>query len=595
MGDIATSNWQDWRAQLARGLSAEGWLALAEAMDSASAKDGLQRMHVTLINLWFNRMLANTFLLIALELPEEQALAEIEAVARQARQAQFERSPKAVPRRLRDMYRDSTTSIRRFLPDAADLLGSVFTRYLRGEHDLQGDANVLVRACQRALAERDRAAALDAIGRAGAAGLRGARLWPGWLNEGQPEFRQWLLTLTTALEEWGHFLPLGPAAEARLRAADIAGGLPRPRMGGVQAVGEAEDAVAATADEPGRAVAPDEEMSREWIELVERGQSLSDEEIQAMGDRYGALADLAIMAVQLGGEDSPHGTRNLGVVSLGILRCAKPAAINLLIEVIAAPESYADSGQDEGEDPYEFDIVEDAVQALQKIGAPALPAVMDFLRYSAHAEARRDMLDVLGVAGRGSEEAYQHLAGEFANTAWINGKSDLAGPLAQLHDPRAVPLIVEALRAPELGDEDAWHLLDALQELEVPLYVNRGTRSVNIPDYGIIADVLPVDWMSRQELDAEAEEHDQGEFEDDDDDDDEEDEDDLLDGDDYGDVIYDPQGIPRCPDCGAEMYYEAGEWRHVDDKPASVPKIGRNDPCPCGSGKKYKHCHGKGQ
>ena len=26
---------------------------------------------------------------------------------------------------------------------------------------------------------------------------------------------------------------------------------------------------------------------------------------------------------------------------------------------------------------------------------------------------------------------------------------------------------------------------------------------------------------------------------------------------------------------------------------ASV-KIGRNDPCPCGSGKKYKHCHGKG-
>jgi len=22
------------------------------------------------------------------------------------------------------------------------------------------------------------------------------------------------------------------------------------------------------------------------------------------------------------------------------------------------------------------------------------------------------------------------------------------------------------------------------------------------------------------------------------------------------------------------------------------PKIGRNDPCPCGSGKKYKNCHG---
>jgi len=21
-------------------------------------------------------------------------------------------------------------------------------------------------------------------------------------------------------------------------------------------------------------------------------------------------------------------------------------------------------------------------------------------------------------------------------------------------------------------------------------------------------------------------------------------------------------------------------------------KVGRNEPCPCGSGKKYKHCHG---
>ena len=33
------------------------------------------------------------------------------------------------------------------------------------------------------------------------------------------------------------------------------------------------------------------------------------------------------------------------------------------------------------------------------------------------------------------------------------------------------------------------------------------------------------------------------------------------------------------------------------DAPASAvgqPKIGRNDPCPCGSGKKYKKCCGKG-
>jgi hypothetical protein len=26
--------------------------------------------------------------------------------------------------------------------------------------------------------------------------------------------------------------------------------------------------------------------------------------------------------------------------------------------------------------------------------------------------------------------------------------------------------------------------------------------------------------------------------------------------------------------------------------PTNVPKVDRNDPCPCGSGKKYKRCHG---
>jgi uncharacterized protein YecA (UPF0149 family) len=26
----------------------------------------------------------------------------------------------------------------------------------------------------------------------------------------------------------------------------------------------------------------------------------------------------------------------------------------------------------------------------------------------------------------------------------------------------------------------------------------------------------------------------------------------------------------------------------------NLPEVGRNDPCPCGSGKKYKKCHGAG-
>jgi uncharacterized protein len=30
----------------------------------------------------------------------------------------------------------------------------------------------------------------------------------------------------------------------------------------------------------------------------------------------------------------------------------------------------------------------------------------------------------------------------------------------------------------------------------------------------------------------------------------------------------------------------------VDTVRRDTPKVGRNEPCPCGSGKKYKHCHG---
>ncbi|HQV06538.1 MAG TPA: SEC-C metal-binding domain-containing protein, partial [Chitinophagaceae bacterium] len=42
--------------------------------------------------------------------------------------------------------------------------------------------------------------------------------------------------------------------------------------------------------------------------------------------------------------------------------------------------------------------------------------------------------------------------------------------------------------------------------------------------------------------------------------------------------------------------FEAGGGGDVATKQEPVkvaPKIGRNEPCPCGSGKKYKHCHGK--
>jgi ectoine hydroxylase-related dioxygenase (phytanoyl-CoA dioxygenase family) len=53
----------------------------------------------------------------------------------------------------------------------------------------------------------------------------------------------------------------------------------------------------------------------------------------------------------------------------------------------------------------------------------------------------------------------------------------------------------------------------------------------------------------------------------------------------------------------ARSYAMITRWAEVNtraltvERPAndllSRDKVGRNDPCPCGSGKKYKHCHGQ--
>ncbi|MBE7504765.1 MAG: SEC-C domain-containing protein [Planctomycetia bacterium] len=43
----------------------------------------------------------------------------------------------------------------------------------------------------------------------------------------------------------------------------------------------------------------------------------------------------------------------------------------------------------------------------------------------------------------------------------------------------------------------------------------------------------------------------------------------------------------------------AMQAQNVEQKVETIrrdePRVGRNDPCPCGSGKKFKQCHGKGK
>lgn len=58
------------------------------------------------------------------------------------------------------------------------------------------------------------------------------------------------------------------------------------------------------------------------------------------------------------------------------------------------------------------------------------------------------------------------------------------------------------------------------------------------------------------------------------------------------------RGAPRIHHELAEFRREQGRWvcsggdMNPKAPPRQVAKVGRNDPCPCGSGKKYKKCCG---
>ncbi|MGH8714414.1 MAG: SEC-C metal-binding domain-containing protein, partial [Casimicrobiaceae bacterium] len=65
----------------------------------------------------------------------------------------------------------------------------------------------------------------------------------------------------------------------------------------------------------------------------------------------------------------------------------------------------------------------------------------------------------------------------------------------------------------------------------------------------------------------------------------------------------DVQAVEEAPPVSNVRYQHAdydAALAAVPDKPPAAPppftrarqKVGRNDPCPCGSGKKFKHCHG---
>ena len=58
------------------------------------------------------------------------------------------------------------------------------------------------------------------------------------------------------------------------------------------------------------------------------------------------------------------------------------------------------------------------------------------------------------------------------------------------------------------------------------------------------------------------------------------------------DLFSAPSRVPPPPPAPASIGTSLGPMRAAT---SVVPEVGRNDPCPCGSGRKYKKCHGAGR
>ncbi len=614
--DEPINDWQGWLDKFLRGASTEGWAKFMALLDNDEI---LPWQWAAVYPMLLQNDLTNAMLLACLQLPEAEAHETLASITDRVHALRFGKPPRQMKRELKQLYRQASKNLLRDLLIMADFFQSVFAHYLRDDYDLTGDPNLLMREAEALAAMHQRERALELAGRVGAAALRGKSFWDGWADEGTPEFRAWSLSLSTMLEGHAYLLPFGSMVEERSRVAERVAAL-SPKL-----PRELPDLPAA---EPPPPLESPEEFIDEWTAILQREEPLSDQEIAAMGERYARVCEGVKTVLSASGDRRLPAKEGemMGLLAtmVGMLRCTDDFVSGRMIDVIRNSDQ-----------KYSGKTIENAMWALQQLGSAALKPCFDFVRYTSVEDARDDMLEVTGVLGRGSEEVFDYLSGQFMDTPWEDGKTRYAYPLALLHDARAVPMIADALSDPVVSENEAWELLDALQELGVELEVNRKTRAVTLPDYGTIENVLPENWSSRGEQDEMADEMQAAEedTEEEERDEDEYTDDDIeydargiphcvgcgavmrkvggrwvhppvIDDEEYDEVEYDERGIPRCPDCGAIMQRVGGEWVHPTAlppkgldlprlEPILVDKIGRNDPCPCGSGKKYKYCHGR--
>jgi HEAT repeat protein len=418
------------------------------------------------------------------------------------------------------------------LRQRGDGLMAMLYAYTGEEYSLDDDPNALLFRA-RDILDEDEAEALSLLGQAGALALRGKPLWPLWLRELKEPLHDWAIAaidLVDSLRQDGQW-PLAEFSEEHARRQAAPAEVP-------QAMAETEPAVTPPEIESliQRLYKGEQALTPDLVEQF-RGQL---EAVVPVLRRL--LHDWTLYDIEGPGEGwAPIHAVHL----LGELQAEE--AVDDLMEVLV------ESRQDEI-------IRQTTLEALEQIGPAALPTALDFLRWSRRTGLQGEVAGLIGMLGKEDERVYPALRTFYEQTGWDGARTLAVSALALLGDQRAIPLLRFALNERDLQPSDVASLAMALGELGVNIAQEPALKRAmrRIPLY------------NPEELEPWLMEDDKGQVH---------------------RIRQDAQGRPLCPDCGMPMVEEDGRLVHAPPTPVRTKKeVGRNDPCPCGSGKKYKHC-----
>ena len=570
--DQPMTTWQEWLDTADEFISYNTWKELGNAQGSANAPLNAE---FPLQFIGVGIAYVHSALLATLQESASEVEPALRLIQHQMHDIHPEK-PKVKPG-LRKAYTEFVNIVAPLMSDAGDLLYSAFMDYAQGDYTLHADTNLLIRDSLRLLDAGAKDEARRIFGHAVIVTLRGEgkEPWSEWHAECFDEAQSWIMVLT--LIQQLSVLPLGDIAEERLRAGERAEAL-QPKM--PQSISEQSfEQVLSTLEAPlaeDNAKMNEAELMNEWTGLVSHAEPLTDAEIEQMGERYDADVDYAIYILSAIGAQEKLSKEDFETIlifthGLGVLRYHEDtSAAYALIALLPVVSNNIDN-------------LGELEWSLQQIGPIALHAMVETVRYTSDGIKYMLLLEMLGRIGSGNDEVFEFLAQRFEETTWDNEDDDKIAymdALATLEDMRALPLLVQALRDPNISPDNLASVLDALETMDAPMTVDDDSGDVTIAGYGTFKGLAPEEWMP-----AKLEDDDEDKFE-------------ALGEDEEGaidlDALFPDEDGEQ--DNDADLLVQDGA---IDEKPSinfgpvHVEHIGRNDPCPCGSGKKYKHCHGK--